>query len=380
MSLTSSNIKTIIIVSHITGFLSCVGSSCILFDLIKRRRNNEEKELPIRLRLVAGMSTFDLASSVAYALASWPVPSSYPFSFWNYGNQQTCNAQAFFIQWSVGAICYNTCIAIYYFLLIHQNINKLILKSRVEPLMHTVSISFTLATAIAGIPLTIYNPIPWFCWIYSSPIRCYQNDAVDCIRGETAGIFHYVFLFGPLWFAMILILVLMVLIYCKIKRLETNVSARYSYTTAERKRHSQLFKHQAVLYVGIFYITWLFRSLQKIMSDGGAEIPFWVFFLSVLFAPLQGFGNAIVYFYPRFMAKRRRRSTTNSSSNASSFGTRRRLTNGSSNNNVVENTAPRDEQAKTDISRDDKEEEEEDSSGGAKQLNETYSGSGPEEG
>lgn len=43
------------------------------------------------------------------------------------------------------------------------------------------------------------------------------------------------------------------------------------------------------------------------MSDAGSTIPFWVFFLSVALAPLQGLGNAIVYFYPRLHAKMRQR-------------------------------------------------------------------------
>lgn len=299
---TAGQIKTITILSHVGGSLSVVGSSLILFDICKRRfrlQESDRNQSGIRRRLIAGMSTCDLFSSMAYAFASVPIPASYPLSPWNFGNQQTCTAQGFFLQWQVGAICYNTCIATYYYLVIHQGKTEAEISMVWERLFHAICIVMTLGTSISGLFLEVYNPVPWYCWVYSSPLACVQNG-VPCRRGSSAWICHYIFLLGPLWLAMIVIAILMLVTYRKVKRQEKR-SRRYTFgRTSSTLRRSQLFQRQAVLYVGVFYAVWTFRCVQRVASEiMTTNVPFWILFLAGLFAPLQGVGNAMVYFLPQ---------------------------------------------------------------------------------
>ena len=63
-------------------------------------------------------------------------------------------------------------------------------------------------------------------------------------------------------------------------------------------------KVQALFYVSAFYITWTFPTTLRILQTIEVQVPYAVFLCAVIFTPLQGFFNSIIYLRPRFLRYR----------------------------------------------------------------------------
>ena len=62
-------------------------------------------------------------------------------------------------------------------------------------------------------------------------------------------------------------------------------------------RKSNMVMWQAFRYVSVFWLTWLFGSINRLLQLAGRNV-FWVMVLHAIFVPLQGFLNFLVYKYP----------------------------------------------------------------------------------
>ena len=58
---------------------------------------------------------------------------------------------------------------------------------------------------------------------------------------------------------------------------------------------------QGALYVGAFFVTWLFPTISRVVKLLGGDPPIWLVALSGSFIPIQGFFNAFIYFWLRFL-------------------------------------------------------------------------------
>jgi hypothetical protein len=240
-----------------TAMASVVGSSLILRDVVRRRKNRSD-DLSTRHRLLAGMSVCDIMSSSALFLTSWPVPANLPlgyFTVWNVGTAQTCTAQGFFIQLGSGAVIYNACLALYYLLVIRYGWKDEYIAKRVEPWMHFIAVAFALSTGVAGLALDLFNPFGISCTITAYPRFCtqsYENRGpTTCIRGDNARIYQGVFWLGPICCVVVWLAVSMFLVYLKIRTIERGSSQFQSQPGRLQKR----FALQAFLYVGAMLIT-----------------------------------------------------------------------------------------------------------------------------
>jgi hypothetical protein len=97
-------------------------------------------------------------------------------------------------------------------LVLKYGITEVSLRKNVEPIMHMTAIGFGLATAIAGIPLKLFNNADLWCWIAPLPFDCdesYENGGqTSCIRGDNAFIYRWAFFYAPLWLCMLIVVVL----------------------------------------------------------------------------------------------------------------------------------------------------------------------------
>mmetsp|Transcript_6362 Transcript_6362/g.17760 ORF Transcript_6362/g.17760 Transcript_6362/m.17760 type:complete len:162 (-) Transcript_6362:24-509(-) len=64
-------------------------------------------------------------------------------------------------------------------------------------------------------------------------------------------------------------------------------------------RKSSMVMWQAFRYVSVFWLTWLFGSINRLLQLAGREV-FWVMVLHAVLVPLQGGLNFLVYKYPVF--------------------------------------------------------------------------------
>jgi hypothetical protein len=299
------------------------GSLFIIVDVVK----SKQKMSRTYCRILLGLSLYDALTSFAQGLSTWPIPAGTAGVKFASGTTTTCNFQGFFTQFGVGAPFYNCSLSVYYLVVIAFAFSESRVK-RLEWLMHLIPISFSLATAIAGIPLNLYNSAGLWCWIAALPGVCVNGNNPagkgECIRGENAWIYQWAIYYAEVWFCVLTITINMSIVTYIVWTKENASlkyqfgSSRYNSTLQEseevrvkdfrRSRFgfkasvarsrgtialnrprlaSQVF-WQSFYYVIGFYITWIFPTVLRFMQTIGKTPPFFVLIAMACMLPLQG--------------------------------------------------------------------------------------------
>jgi len=188
---------------------------------------------------------------------------------------------------------YNLFLAAHYLLVIEYEWSDFQL-AKIERLVHPAIFTFSFGIAIAGLPLKIYNNANVWCWIAPNPS--------DPSRGNNANIYRWAFYYVELWSIIFAISVIMLLVVFSVKR--TEVRASYLHL-ANGSSMTQQTRRQAIYYVSAFYITWVFPTTLRIIQTVGAKVPYAIFLCTVIFLPLQGFWNSILYLKPLYLQHRK---------------------------------------------------------------------------
>ena len=138
-----SQAKALAILPHITGTLSLLGSSSILYDILKDR--NVKMKRPY-CRIMLELSLFDILASSSYALSTIPMPAGTIYGA--RGTTQTCTAAGFFIHLSVGSLLFNLMLTIYYTLSGRYKMTDEDFAKKYERYMHATGVVFTLSVAL----------------------------------------------------------------------------------------------------------------------------------------------------------------------------------------------------------------------------------------
>ena len=237
---------------------------------------------------------------------------------------------------------YNCSLSFYYVLVIAFAMNEATVRYY-EWFMHLIPLTFSFGTAIAGLPLTLYNPSGLWCWIAALPGGCVHGNnpegTGECQRGLYAWIYRWAIYYGPLWLSIVVITfnmtVVSYLVWAKEKaslrfrfgynnpsnltasvtgdhdpdpshgesdaanvRSTTRSKLRASITARKhrRKNKKQKEKHglasqvfwQAFYYVLAFYITWIAPTILRMRQTLGKSVPFGIMMAMACLLPLQG--------------------------------------------------------------------------------------------
>ena len=151
-ALSESQLKALGTIPHITGAFSTVGSFSILYDIWKDRQQKLKRPY---YRILLGISSFDLVSSIAFGLSTIPMPVNTPFVYHPQGTTQTCTAQGFFVQLMLGSIFYNFVLALYYTLSGKYKISDEEFAKKYEPFLHGAAIAITLGFSVGETSYTV---------------------------------------------------------------------------------------------------------------------------------------------------------------------------------------------------------------------------------
>jgi len=317
--------KVLAIIPHVTGLLSLLGSCSILYDIWSDRKRKLKQPY---YRILLGMSCADAITSFWLGLSTWPIPRGTDNAYGAVGTIASCTTQGFFVQLMVLSPIYNLNLSIYYLLRGKYHFTEEKIAKRYERYMHAVAIVVGFGFAILGLPLTLYNNANLWCWIAAYPPECEDNSGhpgdVPCERGYNAWLFRWLIFYGPIWVIIITITGIMITLTVSVKTDERKiiemqkefrsqnpssneiessaateehprVSAPIAlYETHRFERTQQMFR-QAIFYLGAFYITWLFTTLNRMYQLITGASSFSLLVLHSVFGPLQGFLNFIVY-------------------------------------------------------------------------------------
>ncbi|KAL7526853.1 hypothetical protein ACHAXR_001682 [Thalassiosira sp. AJA248-18] len=311
--------QALAIIPHITGWLSFLGSCSILYDIWCNRKRKLQRPY---YRILLGISIYDAVSSFSLGLSTWPIPRGAENIYGAVGNTQTCTAQGFFNQLSLGGPMYNLMLAIYYLLLGRYRLTEEEIAKRYELYMHLTAVLSTVGVAIAGLPLTLYNNANLWCWIAAWPpgsegFDGHEHEDNECLRGHGSWLYRWVFFYGPLWFIIAAITVIMIMLTVSIRSEErssiqmmqknarpqeecsdmptghyASPEPRLEVVNLERSR--KMF-HQAAFYLFAFYLTWWAPTINRMVQMTNGESYYFFMVMTAFFAPLQGFLNFIVY-------------------------------------------------------------------------------------
>eukprot|EP00571_Detonula_confervacea_P004530 CAMPEP_0172327360 /NCGR_PEP_ID=MMETSP1058-20130122/59343_1 /TAXON_ID=83371 /ORGANISM="Detonula confervacea, Strain CCMP 353" /LENGTH=387 /DNA_ID=CAMNT_0013044389 /DNA_START=120 /DNA_END=1283 /DNA_ORIENTATION=+ len=278
-------------------------------------------------RLLFAMCTFDAFSSLALGLSTWPIPKGSAGVYAPLGTVRTCEAQAFFIQANIASPLYNFMLSLYFLLQVRYGMSEKQIGKRAEPVMHAITIVFGLGSSFLCIALGLFNDSTLWCWINSSPKGCdqsYENNGItNCERGDNAEIYRWAIFFAPLWAAIVGTMVVMTLLVLAVRSQE-NKLAKYQFMPRnstlqrqqkqDRRQHQQSHRvtNQALRFVAVFYVTWAFATVNRLLQLIIGHSYFWLMVLHTVFVPLQGFFNFLVFIYPRYLKWKKLRSQDNS--------------------------------------------------------------------
>lgn len=298
----------------LTGSLSIMGSSSILYSIYARR---ETKLRDPQHRILGMMSLFDIGYSLCKALTFLLYPSGYGVA--TFGNQATCALQGFFTQFGYAAGSYNLVLSLYYYLTINRGMKQREFARVLEKVLHGLVVTLHIGFAIAGASIGLFNQTPAFCYIAPHPYGCANNPDTPCERfGTTYPYFYEAFAQFWIQLAYVVIIATNTAIWLYVRRQER---AMHAYSTSRRvlttrsdaklvkmkkkSNHARGVFIQSMLYVGAFLLSWSWATIFHLISWIGGYQAFWPVLLINAFLPLQGFWNAFIYARPRYLRVRR---------------------------------------------------------------------------
>ena len=147
------------VLQKMASLLSALGSLMIISQVSRSKFNRQKTQQ----RLVLGISLVDFQTSVVWIFTPLFMPSDSGALFAS-GNQRTCDAQGFVVQFSTSGFLYMCALQLQYLLVIKYKWNGRRIAG-LEKWFHLVPILFGIGTATAALVLKQYNPANWDCWI-----------------------------------------------------------------------------------------------------------------------------------------------------------------------------------------------------------------------
>ena len=288
--------KAVVWVSRSAAILSLMGAAYILYDALLS--NNKRNRKTVYHQLVIGMATFDVASAIAWAFASAPIPKFLNNDFWAVhgivGNEATCRAQGFFIQLGLTSVYYNVSMSTYYLLVIVYSWSDFKLR-KIRIWLHGIPI-------VLGIVLSIWG-LRHYDWIEYACHLCPVLDGSPTFKEDYVAILLMVVV--PIAISIVLIVgQLLVILFSVYRKSQTAKRWRLqSGDTSGRPSKMDILLTktlwQCLFYTLAFSITWpmVFAVYLESVDMNGYYIALFYAFV----APLQGFNNFLVYVRPRIM-------------------------------------------------------------------------------
>lgn len=113
-----------------------------------------------------------------------------------------------------------------------------------EKYLHALPIVAGFSTGLTALIMKLFNGAGWICWIASGlpnhPERYNPNY----------GVFRLAFLYGPAWFIICFLAVVMAIIYVSVLKQEKKLDKYMTNLSQKKRNNSRKIRNQAFLYVG----------------------------------------------------------------------------------------------------------------------------------
>lgn len=286
------------IFSSTFSFLSSLVIICIIFRSYAGATTTFD-------RMFVGLCGSLVISTFWMMLATAPVPSNTRLFIWNpMGNQNSCNAQGFFLYIGIlTSALYIIAMAIYGIGVMNYNKDIAHEGSRLRKLFIGAPLFISIIFAVIVLSLGAYDESPSFCWVSEN------HEAV-----------HHVFSSGMFVIVEIAVIVLLVLLQL-VSRKQTSKLSKYGVDPLVRSNGrsdggdyedyslTESEKENIVKSTGkysiIFLVTFVFPFIQGLMDLAGLDVPSGFRVTMGFIFPLHGFLNFIVFIHSRMVTVRK---------------------------------------------------------------------------
>eukprot|EP00522_Entomoneis_paludosa_P011141 CAMPEP_0172442398 /NCGR_PEP_ID=MMETSP1065-20121228/2835_1 /TAXON_ID=265537 /ORGANISM="Amphiprora paludosa, Strain CCMP125" /LENGTH=716 /DNA_ID=CAMNT_0013192239 /DNA_START=151 /DNA_END=2301 /DNA_ORIENTATION=+ len=353
----------LVILVWCSSILSMMGSILILRDLFwvpKRKKKQSSSSSassshrrPAFARILGAMALWDIVFTFQLCWSPLLVPADTSQQVWALGNDATCQFLGFWTSLAFAAVYYNGTLSLYYVLTITGKLTDAQFAKYVEPWCHLLNNGYPLVTAIVGAFLGVYSEheIGPGCWVDDYPRNCGTDHPEQ--SGETclSPLLAWIFAGLPTFVTLLVIVVNNAILIWHVNRRMAASSSSARSTSSQRSLKMKTWKqnslqstadatastmaqsiepnhqqqaqsqnkqvvraiaHQAFLYVAAFCGSLGWGLVLRIIEGQDVFWPesdaqfYWLYVLSAICLPLQGFWNWLIYMRPRYLRQRRK--------------------------------------------------------------------------
>ncbi len=346
-----------------TGSVSFISSMVIVCILLRSHAGLSR----IYHRLLFGMCIGDMLSSSIYLMAPAVVPKDMNYHVWNArGNQASCDFQGFVAIFGIFVTSgYNCSLCLYSLARVKYKKTERYIKAKLELWLHCLPIVIALAVSIAGLASQVYNPGLTNCFVSPyNPPHCEGIEKgmipngyeIPCGRGtENYDVFYYILLVKNLGILPGIIFGTMAMMYREVLKSEKNMEkygigalrlkklspgvngndnqqdgqdggkvqktsiprriisipsrlSRGSTHSNRSMKNTRKVMYRALAYAMAYFATYIFPTIIEIETLASKGKPLNInvqLYLAVIFHPLQGLFNLMVFMYPRVLSAKR---------------------------------------------------------------------------
>eukprot|EP00979_Chaetoceros_neogracilis_P003529 scaffold614_cov212-Chaetoceros_neogracile.AAC.3 len=301
--------KAGIIIAMVTGSISFL-SSMIIISIVLRSMSGIKTTYH---RIILCMSSADCLTSLAIALTTIPMPKDviYPFDMPSYGNIATCEAQGLILIMGTGLIfCMNGILNIYYLCTLRYNMTEKTFRCYLEIPLYIVSlVIFITLPSTALLNQELLNPNPSYpvCVSSTYPLDCTKADNPECRGDGGRGAFVPLFNCTITLFFFTLMITMALIVHSFYRNARSlrkvlkdkpsqEIDAKYE-ALQYAQESSGIITRQALMYIAAFLITWVFGFVHSVFSISGNDNKELSSVLRLIFQPLQGFFNLVIFVY-----------------------------------------------------------------------------------
>ena len=157
---------TLVVLQICASVLSLIGSTTIVYKIV---RNLSAKKVTTPYeRIILGLSSCDILSSITFAISPFLLPSDSSQRIVAIGSDATCQTMGFMLQFSsIWAIWYNCILSFYYLLTVRFRVKRSVFCRKYELWFHLSGILFFPVTASTGYFAKWYGEqaLTMTCWV-----------------------------------------------------------------------------------------------------------------------------------------------------------------------------------------------------------------------
>jgi hypothetical protein len=297
-----------------------LGSTLLAFHILKKLRTKEG--LLSYHYIILAMALVDIFSSFAYALGVTPMPPGpspkfqRPHRYGARGNEHTCAAQGFGIQFGITIIFLNLLLSLHYLCVIRWRVREEQLRKWVGPGL-AIAFAIGLLLSVPLIFLKGYNYTPVWCSIGPNFSDCADHGLSVQECQDRAYLRRNLMYFFPLWLLVGLSAVIQGAIFWTVRSTESRAEKWKFSASGEKKSSKRREKRkkrrlnssravaiQSMLYLSSFFISWIPYTISShVLQDKKGVLEsnvFWLILFVVILQPAQGFLNFMIFFHRRF--------------------------------------------------------------------------------